>query len=261
MARPAALFAAPGAGTIRGVPSLAPPRLPPLPVLAARAIDLLYPSRCVACARFGEPLCAACLATCLPATGEGRCGNCSAAWEWPDFCPRCSTWDALDGGLAAFDHTGVARDAVLALKYGRQRVVAKSMVPPMQPLWELATVDLAVPIPLHPSRQKRRGFNQADVLLDALGCPKMPGRLRRVRKTDTQVGMSLAQRRRNVEGAFSYEGRELDGARVALIDDVITTGATANECARVLRDFGAARVVVVAFTRAGHSGVRTAIPD
>jgi ComF family protein len=228
-------------------------RLAPIGATATKAWELLYPPRCVGCARFGEPLCATCLASCLPGMGEGRCGHCSASWEWPDFCPRCSRWDAIDRGLAAFEHGGPARAAVLALKYGRQRVIARAMAGPMQPLWDVAEVDLAVAIPLHSSRKRRRGFNQADVLLNALGWPHAPGRLRRTRKTDSQVGMTMSRRRRNVAGAFVYEGPELGGARIALIDDVITTGATTNECARVLHDFGASRVVAVAFTRASYS--------
>jgi ComF family protein len=240
--------------------SAATSRFAPLPALAGRAWDLLYPARCVACARFGEVLCADCSAQSEPATGQGRCAHCSAAWEWPDFCPRCSHWALLDRGLAAFDHSGPARDAVRALKYGRQRVVARRMADSMQPLWALAGVDLAVAIPLHRSRRLRRGFNQAEVLLNALDWPRMPGKLARIRKTTSQVGLSMLQRRQNVAGAFRYAGPELDGARIALVDDVITTGATANECAALLRDYGASKVVAVAFTRTSYPRSRIVLP-
>lgn len=219
---------------------------------AAFALDLLYPPRCVACGRFGAPLCLACRATCIPATGDERCFNCGAEWDAPSFCPRCVAWDALDRGLAAFEHEGVARRAIHALKYSRTRTLARPMAEAIAVLRTSEQFDYAAAVPLHRSRQKRRGFNQAGVILSALEWPRLPGRLERAHRTDSQVGRSLAERRRNVAGAFAYRGPELEGATIALVDDVITTGSTANECARVLKDYGAGRVVAFASTRASY---------
>ncbi len=224
--------------------------------------DLLYPSRCVGCSRHGPPLCTACIALQVPAHGEGRCGNCSAAWPDPGgYCPLCTNWRHLDGALAAFEHTGAARKAVHGLKYGRQRVLAPSMAEAIRAIVLPGDFDAAVAIPLHPSRRKRRGFNQADLVLRDLGLPPIDGQLQRVRKTRTQVGMNLGQRRRNVGGAFAYTGPELDGLRVALVDDVVTTGATADECAAVLKDYGASSVFAVSFTRMSHRPGTQAIED
>ncbi len=226
------------------------------------ALDLLYPSRCVGCSRHGTPLCAACIALQVPAHGEGRCGNCSAAWPEPEgYCPLCVNWRHLDGALCAFEHTGAARKAVHGLKYRRHRVLAATMAEAIGAILEPGAFDAAVAIPLHPSRRKRRGFNQAEHLLRHLGLPPLEGRLQRARKTRTQVGMSLDQRRRNVAGAFVYSGPELDGLRVALIDDVVTTGSTADECAAVLKDYGAASVRVVSFTRMSYRPGTLAIED
>jgi ComF family protein len=111
--------------------------------------------------------------------------------------------------------------------------------------------DVVLPVPLHRSRQRRRGFNQAEELLRYLDWPRAEGTLRRVRKTSSQVGRGVGDRRRNVSGAFEYDGPRLDGVRVALLDDVVTTGATAIECARVLHDAGARSIVAFAFARAG----------
>jgi ComF family protein len=226
-----------------------------------RALDLLYPPRCVGCGRFGDYLCGDCETTMTPASEGPRCPNCSARWEHGGNCPRCFHWDALDGGFAAFDMEGAARRAVHALKYRGLRVMAPAMAVHLGALRQRVEFDAAMPVPLHRSRTNARGFNQAEVLLSQLDWPRAPGRLRRIRKTATQVGMHLGERRSNVAGAFAYEGPSLRGLAIALVDDVITTGATGNECARVLRDYGARRVVIVAFARANYEPAAVAIDD
>jgi ComF family protein len=135
------------------------------------------------------------------------------------------------------------------LKYGHVRAVANAMAGELNTIVETLAPGTVFAVPLHPSRVRRRGYNQAEELAKAAGLP-LHGGLRRVVKTNSQVGLGLARRRANVRGAFAYTGPELDGLRVVLIDDVITTGSTANECARVLRDFGAREVWIVAFSRA-----------
>lgn len=185
-----------------------------------------------------------------PATGAGRCPNCAARWAGPDNCPRCLGWRSLERGLAACEMDGAARQVVHALKYGRVRAYAPIMATALGRLREVTEFDAAVAVPLHPSRLRHRGFNQAELLLGALAWPALAGRLRRVRKTATQVGKDLAERRRNVEAAFAYEGVGLAGLTLALVDDVVTTGATMDECARALREAGARRVLALSFARA-----------
>jgi len=106
------------------------------------------------------------------------------------------------------------------------------------------------PVPLHRSRVRRRGYNQSEQLLVRAGFEPGPGAIERTLKTRSQVGLSLADRRANVSGAFRYRGPELRGLVAVLVDDVITTGSTANECARVLKDHGARAVYVAGFARA-----------
>ena len=118
----------------------------------------------------------------------------------------------------------------------------------------------AFAVPLHPSRLKQRGFNQAELILDATGWARGEGHLRRIRKTESQVGKRARDRVRNVGGAFAYDGPSLKGVTVVLIDDVITTGATANECARTLKDHGAQSVWGVAFARASHDPAKPGSP-
>lgn len=121
----------------------------------------------------------------------------------------------------------------------------------------LADADLIVPVPLYPARLWWRRFNQSAILATALG--RLTGTsvdcfaLKRVRRTSSQVGLSADQRRRNVAGAFRVDQARIDrvrGNKVVVVDDVITTGATAEACARALRRAKAARVDVLALARA-----------
>jgi ComF family protein len=193
----------------------------------------------------------------MVSTRDGsRCPNCLGLWEGGGSCPRCFPWEALDGAAAAVDMEGAARRVVHGLKYRGIRALAALMAGAMEPLAASHPVDAVLAVPLHRSRLRSRGFNQAEVLLDRLGWPVAEGRLVRRRKTSTQVGLRLRERRTNVAGAFSYAGPPLNGLRLGLVDDVITTGATANECARVLRDHGARSVTAFAFARANYDPSR-----
>jgi competence protein ComFC len=193
-----------------------------------------------------------------PATGPGRCSFCSARWEETDNCPRCFELQDLDGVRAAFEMEGAARKAVHELKYRFVRSLAPLMAEHVKTLRDRLEFDVALPVPLHRSRERERGFNQSALLTESLGWPAPAGTLRRTRKTEQQVGMRLGERRSNVSGAFRFDGARLDGLTVAVVDDVITTGSTANECARVLRERGARKVYAIGFARASHSGASDA---
>lgn len=230
-----------------------PEYTPPVAIAAVpKLLDLLYPRRCVGCGRFGGLVCGECERSLEPATGPGRCANCSARWADASNCPRCFGLDALDGIRCAFEMEGVARRAVHELKYRYVRETATVMATHMASLRTGTPFDVALSVPLHPRRQRERGFNQAELLLDHLDWPRAPGGLRRSRKTDHQVGLDLGERRTNVRGAFVYEGPTLRGLTVAVIDDVVTTGATVNECAKVLKDHGARAVHAIGFARASY---------
>lgn len=158
----------------------------------------------------------------------------------------------LDGVRAAVEMSGSARRVVHALKYRGVQSLAAFMATHVSPLGELQAIDAAFPVPLHRSRIRSRGFNQSALILSALAWPRPAGELRRVRRTETQVGLHLGERRTNVSGAFRYEGPALNGLTVGIIDDVVTTGATANECAGILREHGARHVYAFAFARASY---------
>jgi len=158
----------------------------------------------------------------------------------------------LEGVRAPFEMDGPARGLVHALKYRHYRAVAPAMAALMAPLPDGLDVDLFLAVPLHRSRERARGFNQSALLLRQTGWGPVGKGLVRVRRTDQQVGQRLGERRQNVAGAFAYGGPRLDGLTVALVDDVVTTGATMVECARVLKDAGARRVWALAFARASY---------
>lgn len=226
--------------------------------------ELLYPPRCAACAAF------------LPEGARGAfCGACAAALEpmpaWA--CPRCAELlrptihgrcpacarrrPAFDGARAGWLYGGPLLEAVHALKYGRAAWLARPlgrMLAEAVPL-DPARVDLVVPVPLHPRRLRDRGFDQAERLAvevaRRLGRPLRPEVLRRVRSTPPQAARDRAGRAANVAGAFrARRAAALRGRRVLLVDDVLTTGATASAAARALRDAGAARVEVLVLARA-----------
>lgn len=122
-------------------------------------------------------------------------------------------------------------------------------------LRQAGPIDLIVPVPLDRHRLRRRGFNQSELVAAELSCasgvPLDASVLRRSRRTETQTGLSHAQRRLNVRGAFVLRRSDsLSGKRIALVDDVITTGATAAACAAVLKSAGAEHVAVIALARA-----------
>lgn len=205
-------------------------------------LDLLFPPHCVSCRRAGTWLCDACIAN-APAVPN----------------PASLTPDGyLDGAYSVGAHRGSLRRAVHTLKYNGLRQIAPQLAGLMADTWRASgiTVDAIVAVPLSAARLKSRGYCQAHLLArplaERLGLPLMPG-LERTRHTRSQVGLDPAQRWDNVWGAFTWRGDALAGARVLLIDDVLTTGATLQACAAALRDAGASQVWALTLTRAESS--------
>jgi len=161
-------------------------------------------------------------------------------------CVRCRrTRHAIDRARTVGEYSGPLRAIVHALKYDGRRSLARPLASLMRargaPL--LDGVACLVPVPLHPSRRRRRGFNQAADLARHVGGPVVHA-LRRVRATATQADLPAARRHKNVRDAFAVtrRGRRLAGATIVLIDDVSTTGATLDACARALKAAGVAEV-------------------
>jgi ComF family protein len=187
-----------------------------------------------------------------------RCGDPLRTWraEATDTCGACQTHPpAFDAARAAGIHTGPLRAIVHALKYQQQAMLA----PPLAALMRRVAHDwlasnptaVAVPVPLHPWRSFRRGFNQADTLARGLGLP-VRQLVRRPRIGRPQAGLHADERRQNVEGLYVMRRRPWTRvpATVVLVDDVMTTGATADACARVLKAGGVTQVFVLTAARA-----------
>jgi ComF family protein len=233
--------------------------------LSGAVLDLVYPPTCIAC---------------QAATGEAQalCARCWAGIRFIErpYCERLGTPFPVDYGgpllspaaiadppvflraraVAHYDDT--ARDLVHRLKYGDRTELALALGTHMARAGAelLAEAHLIVPVPLHRFRLWRRRFNQAMALSAVVarhaGVPCDPFLLARVKATRQQVGLTRAQRQENLQGAFRVPldaKPRLLGRRVLLVDDVLTTGSTANAAARALLRAGAAQVDVLAFAR------------
>ncbi len=168
-------------------------------------------------------------------------------------------WLDDDNGhtLAVFRYAPPVDHLVQSLKYSRRLALARVLgtLAARSPAIDaaIADVDALVPMPLHPARAAARGFNQSLEIAHWLGRsvrrPLAPGLLRRLRDTPAQVGLDAAARRANVAGAFAASCN-CRGLRLALVDDVVTSGASSGEAAAALAAKGASRVSVVAIARA-----------
>jgi len=231
------------------------------------ALDLVFPASCPVCeAPLGagrrDPLCGHCWTT-IPRVTPPWCDHCGLAF--PTFgpaatlaalCQPCAAEPpAFAWARSAAHYDGPVRTALHAFKFGGRRTLAR-------PLAELIVetldahlprdVDVLVPVPLAPAREKERGFNQAALLAERLGerlrVPARDSWLSRTRATAPQTELGAAERRANVRGAFRAVATAR-GRHAVVVDDVLTTGATAAECARALLAAGARRVGVITVAR------------
>ena len=222
---------------------------------AGALLDLVYPPTCAACGEpvpDGGPFCAICAEAVEPVpAGCGRCGL-----PGPDApCGACrAAPPAFDSVRAGGLFGGPLADAIHALKYGGRPALARplgSWLATRAPPPEGA---LVVSVPLARGRRIERGYDQAALLADAYaraaGVRGLRSRaaLLRTKETRAQVGLTREERARNVAGAFV--ARAVEGRDIVLLDDVVTTGATADAAAAALRRAGARSIAVVALARA-----------
>ncbi len=230
------------------------------------AISLLYPPLCEIC---GEPighsdyLCAKCL-TNAPRIKAPFCSTCSEPFEGAITetfsCANCAHRKLyFECAVSSFRSRGLVRKIVHDFKYGRQIhlrfPIADWLCETLDdPRLHGRPFDIVVPVPLHPTRKRERGFNQAELLAE-LFCARsgltMRPVLERIRYTTTQTVFDRAERMENLHDAFCLRKKmDVRGLRVLLIDDVLTTGSTLSECARVLKQAGALFVHAATAARA-----------
>jgi ComF family protein len=214
------------------------------------ALAMLFPQRTV-CHACGAPL----------SGGEGfLCAPCRQALLACALLPvrlALPLRESVELAAAAFAYRSTAAALVKTLKFGADHTAALPLAEGMAGIFaemrELRAAEVCVAVPTHARRLRRRGYNQADVLARAFsemtGVPMLADALVRVHHRRSQIGQGREARRRNVAGAFAVnEGcaQRICGKRILLIDDVLTTGATVEECARTLVAAGAHSVAVLA---------------
>lgn len=228
---------------------------------AARVVNAclwgVLPPTCVLCGGDGEPgldLCAGCRDE-LP-WRRHACTRCARPLAGPGICGSCQRRPPVfDSARAAFDYAPHVDWLVHRFKFGGRlecgRVLSECLARALAGR-DVAMPEALVPVPLHRARLRRRGFDQAvevaRLLGRRLGIPLMPKVLVRGRATEQQSALDAVQRRRNLRGAFRVKAPA--PRHVALVDDVLTTGSTVSECARVLKRSGCRRLDIWVLARA-----------
>ena len=230
----------------------------------APLVDLVYPPRCPSCGEAiaaQDGLCAGCWSE-LVVPSEPACSSCQRpfgdAAATASVCAPCLANPPRHDGIAAGTlYNDASRKLVLAFKHGRRIALAPMLARMMAA--RLPALDgkwLIVPVPLHPWRLWRRGFNQSALLAREIaretGQPVLVDGLLRRKSTPVLGGLGRAARSRALSGAIAANGRcrsSLQGARIILVDDVMTSGATTDACVRALKRAGAECVVIACFAR------------
>lgn len=226
------------------------------------ALNFLFPNHsCLICRTEinkskHELICDACVSK-LPVS-KNTCAKCGQRIGLHSIvCDRCkkAEWH-FDKAVSVFVYVGEVVEMVLRLKYNAEGDVAKAVAPFMVNCITTTGLNveketpLLIPVPLTPKRLKARGYNQAELLAKEIsartGIPVETSAIARIKQTEKQQDMTAKQRAENLKNAFSVLNKSLvEGKTILLIDDVLTTGATVNECSRMLKKAGAKRVYAI----------------
>lgn len=231
-------------------------------------LHVIFPSACVSCDRplWDDPVpfvCQTCWARLVPLP-EPFCPHCGGPYASPvalQHSPshECGTCRAKPPAFtqtwSLFPYQSPLREAIILFKYRGKRSLSKSFLQVMIPaLPALPTIDVLIPIPLHPQRLREREYNQSLLLAHGLSqhlqIPLLLSCLLRVKQTVPQTSLSKKERLTNLHRAFAVENvSRIKGQRILLIDDVFTTGTTLHECAKVLRKSGSGPVYGLTLAR------------
>jgi competence protein ComFC len=228
--------------------------------IVGTCLDLLFPPRCVGCNRPGAFWCQECIQSV--ATISGRlCVSCGLPLKTGNTCSSCQmeTFPYQVRSYAWYREP--LRRALLHLKYRPDRRLSDWFAERLAEIveresWPHMTV---LSVPLSKNKHHRRGYNQVDLVASSLArkldLSYKPKTLRRIRDTQSQVGLSAEARKYNVQGAFVAEYQQLQGECILLIDDLYTTGATLAACAQALKRADARQIFALTIARADHSDI------
>ncbi len=223
-------------------------------------LDLVYPRRCPVCdglLPFGGPLiCNSCRGVPKPVR-EPRCRKCGKMLlsEAREYCADCmSMRHSFDRAVSMFLYDSAMQASIYRYKYGNRReyadYYARCMASFLGPEIRSFRPEALVPVPLHRSKLKQRGFNQAELLAVRLGelleIPVEAGLVKRVRETAPQKTLGREERRKNLKRSFTLCGNDVKLSRILVIDDIYTTGSTVDELSSVLKKGGAREVYAAA---------------
>lgn len=231
----------------------------PKPALAVREhlLNLLFPLRCGGCGRAGELLCSACRGQ-IQAVPQPVCLRCGRPVATPGRCNDCTGKVFHVSALrAAAVYAEPLSSAIHQFKYEGRPELHEPLGTLLSEYWRgrTLTMDLVLAVPLHPNRLRERGYNQSEllarVLCRAATLPLLQTDvLQRTRDTQQQMLLGPAERRANVQDAFTWTGPSLAGCKVLLVDDVATTGSTLEACAAALLAAGVGKVWALTVARA-----------
>ena len=219
-----------------------------------KVLGFLFPIRCVGCGTDDDILCLSCMGN-LAKLEPPCCRICASSTDGRPVCDECQVSPLpIDGIRAPYLMDGPIRSAIHKLKYEDLRAAAPTMGRLLGEWLESKDLprDCLVPVPLHPRRMRGRGYNQSALLAEHVSrISGLPVRnvLKRTRDTPPQANLGgRSQRQENVEGGFICR-EDVKGAKVVLVDDVVTSGSTMAACAQALKKSGAASVWGIALAR------------
>ena len=229
--------------------------------------DLIFPIECLGCGKQGKWLCDRCLKK-LEVNSKQRCLNCKLENDFGELCPECKKFFYLDGALAAGNYgdklisqlikqykyyfslkvAGILGDFLLFfLKNLNSQMILLPAKKTNAPEFLFKQNNYCImPVPLHKRRLRWRGFNQAEeiakILAKKLNIPLINNQLIRIKYNQPQAKINSQKRKNNINGCFQCQGESLNKKNIVLVDDVVTSGSTLNECAKVLKEKGAEKV-------------------
>jgi ComF family protein len=217
-------------------------------MLLQRIIEIMTPVQCLGCGREDWIVCDLCRGAL--AYSQQRCFRCGVATADGECCVLCRPRVHLSGVTVAALYEGPVKEAILAYKFQRLRMVAAVATDMMMDVIPDRSFDVVTSVPIAPVRYRERGYNQSELIAKRIArVLSLPYRSALGRRSSQhQLGLDRVGRLRSVEGVF-YPTRRFNGERVLIVDDVVTTGATLDECARQLLAAGAGEVWGLALAR------------